>query len=134
MADTNKKVHVDKGREGKLIPTKVMISLIAAAVLVVLTIGVVFGMAGFSAIANNEHTREEAVSDANIYANTILRITYPGQTFIQKDSDVILVIGDKLLNSYYKYEVEYQSKDYEITLEINYETDDIIVKDVDIDD
>ncbi|NLT19259.1 MAG: hypothetical protein GXY10_07645 [Clostridiales bacterium] len=134
MADTNKKVHVDKGREGKLIPTKVMISLIAAAVLVVLTIGVVFGMAGFSAIANNEHTREEAVSDANTYANTILRITYPGQTFIQKDSDVILVIGDKLLNSYYKYEVEYESKDYEITLEVNYETNDIIVKDVEIDD
>lgn len=134
MTEKTKKVHVDKGREGKLIPTKVMITLIAIAVTVVLTIGIVFGLAGFSAIASNEHTRDEAIRDARVYFDTEVQASYPGQIFIQKDSDQVLVIGNKLINSYYKYQVEYESRDFEIILEVNYETGDIVVKDIDIKD
>ncbi len=134
MTEQVKKVHVDKGREGKLIPTKVLVIAITIAVLVVLAVGIVFGLAGFSAIANNEHTRQEAITDAKAYASTVLALQYLGQTFVEDGSDQILVIGDKLTNSYYKYQVDFESVDYEITLEVNYETGDIVVHDVDVKD
>lgn len=134
MTEKTKKVHVDKGREGKLIPTKVMITLIAIAVMIVLAVGIVFGLAGFSAIASNEHTRDEAIRDARVYFDTEVQVNYPGQIFVKKDSDQVLVIGNKLINSYYKYQVEYESRDFEITLEVNYETGDIVVKDIDVKD
>lgn len=147
MAEVVKKrPHVDKGREGKLIPTKVMVTLITISVVIVLAITIIFGTIGFGAISYQKkagYTMSMAKADAGDYLVTVVeKEGWQGRLFVLDQVDPVLVIRDKLVNSYYKYVVKYESKgskvtgekDIEVEIEINYETDSIFVKKIEIDD
>ncbi|HQC54906.1 MAG TPA: hypothetical protein PKX91_04185 [Clostridia bacterium] len=143
---TKQRPHVDKGREGKLIPTKVMVTLIVISVVIVLAVTIIFGTIGFGAIKYQKdagYTMSMAKADAEEYLKEIVeREGWEGRLFVLDQVDPVLVIRDKLVNSYYKYVVKYESKgskaegtkDIEVEIEINYETNSIELKKIDIDD